>query len=221
MLSQMSDREKTAYITEKLGDLHSPLEWVYLQELRIGGGYGKDSEQRLDGFAIAYAPSKQNRAIVYEVKVSRSDFMSEIKKPIKRRRGLAYSNEFYFVCPQGMVKVEEVPPECGLIEVSEQGDLLITTKAPFRDTFPLPRNFIASVLRRLDRERLYNFLKQMDEDTWVKETGNVVLGVLADHIDRWANYTQGSKEIPDKIAAALRDVRNDVLQEMINKKLMR
>lgn len=221
MLFSLSDTEKTIYITNKLGDLHPPTEWVFLQELRVGGGHAKESLQRLDAFALSYLPSRQNKAVVYEVKVSRSDFFSEIKKPIKRRKGLVYSNEFYFACPQGLVKIEEVPPECGLIEVTAEGALLVTIKAPYRDTFPLPRNFIGSILRRLDKERLYAFLQQMDEDEWLRETGNIMLEVLANHIDKWAHYSQGSKEMPDKIAVALRDLRHDVLQTMIQKGLMR
>jgi hypothetical protein len=221
MLSSMTDTEKTQYITNKLADLHPPTEWVYLKELRIGGGHAKESLQRLDAFALSYLPSRQNKAVVYEVKSSRSDFFSEIKKPIKRRKGLTFSNEFYFACPQGLVKIEEIPPECGLIEVTESGELITTIRAPFRDTFPLPRNFIGSILRRLDKDRLYNYLQQMDETEWMIETGNIMLEVLATHIEKWADFSQGSKEIPDKIAMALRDLRYDVLQEMIKKGVMR
>lgn len=39
------------------------------------------------------------KRVCYEVKISRADFLSELKQPIKRRIGLRYSNEFYFVTP--------------------------------------------------------------------------------------------------------------------------
>jgi hypothetical protein len=50
------------------------------------------------------------------VKVSRADFLGELRQPIKRRMGMRYSNEFYFVAPGGLVNPDEVPVDCGLIE---------------------------------------------------------------------------------------------------------
>jgi hypothetical protein len=39
------------------------------------------------------------KRVCHEVKTSRGDFLSELKHPIKRRIGMRYSNEFYFVTP--------------------------------------------------------------------------------------------------------------------------
>jgi len=49
------------------------------------------------------------KRVCYEVKTSRGDFLSELKQPLKRRLGMRYSNEFYFVTPAGLVKAEEIP----------------------------------------------------------------------------------------------------------------
>ena len=43
----------------------------------------------------------------------RGDFVSELKHPIKRRIGIRYSNEFYFVTPAALVSAGEIPSECG------------------------------------------------------------------------------------------------------------
>ena len=52
-----------------------------------------------------------------EIKVSRADFLAEIKrKPLKRRAGLRLSNESYFVAPKGIIEIDELPPEAGLLE---------------------------------------------------------------------------------------------------------
>jgi hypothetical protein len=50
------------------------------------------------------------------VKTSRVDFLGELKHPLKRRMGMRYSNEFYFVTPARLVEIAEIPAECGLIE---------------------------------------------------------------------------------------------------------
>jgi len=91
-------------------------EWLFLRELRMGIGKRKGSVQRLDAFALNSLPHTGMKRVCYEAKVSRADFLGELKQPLKRRMGMRYSNEFYFVTPPGLVAGSEIPPECGLIE---------------------------------------------------------------------------------------------------------
>jgi hypothetical protein len=96
----------------------STSEWIFLRELRVGTGFHGNAAQRLDAFALNCLPHTSMRRVCYEVKTSRADFLCEIKQPLKRRRiGLRYSNEFYFVTPVGLFNDSEVPIECGLVEV--------------------------------------------------------------------------------------------------------
>ena len=44
-------------------------------------------------------------------------FLCELKHPLKRRMGMRYSNEFCFVTPPGLLRVEEIPHGCGWLEV--------------------------------------------------------------------------------------------------------
>ena len=52
-----------------------------------------------------------------EVKVSRSDWLSELKDPMKRAPIVAISARFYFASPAGMTLPAELPEGCGLIEI--------------------------------------------------------------------------------------------------------
>lgn len=140
--------------------------WAYFEELRVGTGYRDGAEQRLDAWAMSLWPSKGLVRITYEVKVSRADFRRELKAPLKRRIGLLYSNLFYFVTPVGLLKPEEIPPECGLIEVGsatrmaglpdvfvlslddDRPHASVTVPAPFRDTPPPGWRFLAAIARR-------------------------------------------------------------------------
>jgi hypothetical protein len=54
------------------------------------------------------------RRVCYEVKASRADFLCEMKQHLKRRIGLRYSNEFYFVTPVGLLRSSELPIDAGL-----------------------------------------------------------------------------------------------------------
>jgi hypothetical protein len=63
------------------------------------------------------------KRICYEVKTSRADFRTEMKNPLKKRIGMRFSNEFYFVTPAGMLETHEVPADCGLMEVGRAASI--------------------------------------------------------------------------------------------------
>lgn len=148
----------------------STSEWIFLRELRVGTGYQRGAAQRLDAFALNCFAHNSMKRVCYEVKTSRADFLCEMKQPLKRRIGLRYSNEFYFVSPIGLLRTGEVPVECGLIEVgifSEQDRTArtvdanwfahfdqahgtyccVTVPAPWRETPGPTWQFVAGMLR--------------------------------------------------------------------------
>ena len=123
-------------------------DWLFFEELRVGTGYAVDAEQRIDAYSIHPFPSRGLARVAYEVKISRSDFLAEIKKPQKRRRAMLLSNLFYFVAPAGLIRIEELPVDCGLIEVTGKGYLNTVVKAPHRDIASPPWLFVAALVRR-------------------------------------------------------------------------
>jgi len=151
-------------------------EWLFLRELRVGSGRGggRQSLQRLDAFALNCYPHKAMRRVCYEVKLSRADFLSELRQPLKRRIGMRYSNEFYFVTPAGMVDAAEIPAGCGLIEAgvgeveeyrralekqegffhfdpASRGYCVLVLPAPWRDTPGPTWELTAAMLRHQRR----------------------------------------------------------------------
>ena len=153
-------------------------EWAFFEELRAGTGYrtydyqkGKvkpfNPEQRFDAWAINLYPSKHHEKIVYEIKVNRSDFLNEINNPEKREQALHLSNYFYFATPKGLVSLEEIPEECGLIEVDENLNSRIKKKAPYRDSDVLMWQFFCSVARRacIAERQVKDLEKQIQSDS--------------------------------------------------------
>jgi hypothetical protein len=115
-------RAATLTCTEVLSLLERSLhasraEWLFFRELKLGTGRRNGSMQRLDAFALNTLPHTAMKRVCYEVKLSRADFLAELRHPLKRRVGMRYSNEVYFVTPAAMVTPAEIPPECGLVEV--------------------------------------------------------------------------------------------------------
>ena len=69
----------------------------------------------------------------YEIKLSRGDFLADDKWP----EYLPLCNEFSFVCPEGVIKTDELPKEVGLLVTSKNGKRLFTRKkAPHRQIEP-------------------------------------------------------------------------------------
>ena len=200
----------TEQVTQVIIDSLDPKEWAAFKEMKMGAGLDKDVMQRFDVYAINYYRSKRYMTRCFEIKVSRSDFLSEMKKPLKRRAAVRLSNEMYFVAPKGLIKIEEIPVECGLLEVEENGNIIQTVPAPFRDIMPLPNSLIAAISRRADKGRLKEWLIENKP----KVVNRTALAVLEEQIERYKNYNTGNKEVPDKIANALRDVYYEV-QELL------
>lgn len=152
--------QDTKMILKALRRRHPEKEWAFFEELRAGTGWGTvrwgrddkgnhNPEQRFDAWAINLYPSKNFLRIVYEIKVSRSDFLREIKHPEKRSQALAMSNQFYFVAPVGLIKPDELPPEAGLIEVKDEWESRMKVKAPVREAEGPTWQFFASIARRM------------------------------------------------------------------------
>jgi len=132
-------------ITQMLFDRHSAHNgWACFPQLRNSTGYVR-GERTFDFYAIHTWPSKVTK-IAYEIKVSRSDWLHEIGKPHKRRSAMKYSNEFYFVAPTGMIKPEEVPEECGLLEAHPKS-FRRKVIAKYRKIDSLDEVFVLSLLR--------------------------------------------------------------------------
>jgi hypothetical protein len=206
----------TKEVTEKLKNAHDPKEWAVFQELKIGAGLDKSVMQRFDLWVVNYYRSKRYMTRCYEVKVSRSDFLKEINTPLKRRAGLRLSNEFYFVTPKGLLDIMEIPVECGLLEVGDDGSIEQTVPAPFRDIMPLPNSLVAAISRRADKDRLKDWT--LNHAT-PKKINKAAMAVLSHHIDKWKNYSHGNKEVPDQIANALRDVYYDIVEALNSDKV--
>lgn len=69
--------------------------------------------------------------IVHEVKVNRSDLLSDLRSPTKRAAYLQLSSECWYVVRAGIATADEIPPECGVLVASETA-LDVARPAPKR-----------------------------------------------------------------------------------------
>lgn len=93
---------------------------------------------------------RANHSILIEIKVSKNDFKTDLKK-IYRKEGFGIGLTRYYLCPTDLIKIEELPDKWGLLYCNEKGKItIIKYSEAFRN-----RNFnqeliiMQSVIRRL------------------------------------------------------------------------
>lgn len=110
----------------------------------------------------------------YEVKISRGDFLAD-----KKKRKFKYyeqevfrlmPNRFHYVCPTGLIQVNEIPKYAGLIYYNEGGILEVIKKAPLINKLKHDSIKIMSKIVRLKCERMYLGAARMTyENNLIKE----------------------------------------------------
>lgn len=126
-MSDLFTNEKPAKITAEmivklLREKHS--EDVFVTECKDGPTQSA-SHFRMDAWAMNR--SWANPCVsAYEVKVSRADFLGDNKW----RSYLPCCNQLSFVCPRGLIRIDELPAEVGLYYVASTGGRLTTQRKP-------------------------------------------------------------------------------------------
>lgn len=90
--------------------------YVHLKNFRPSMGW-KGELRYLDLWVLELSPASGMMAHAVEVKISRTDWLRELKLPLKRRPAEACSNFMWAAAPLGLIKPEELPPFWGLMEI--------------------------------------------------------------------------------------------------------
>lgn len=136
---------RTHEIEAALGKSYVQPEWVIFFEVpNSTGGHSR----RADAIAMNMWPSRGLEIRGMEIKVSRGDFINEMKNPAKAEAIAKYCNSFYLVVPSGLVSEKEIPVSWGLITVSDKFVVRIQKQSEYNKTpEPLTKTFTASLLR--------------------------------------------------------------------------
>lgn len=77
--------------------------------------------------AIGWRPYRHARSgsVVVEVKVSRADFLADANKPHRKVAVDGMGAYRYFMAPEGVIKLADLPAKWGLVEVNARGHLKV------------------------------------------------------------------------------------------------
>jgi hypothetical protein len=145
------------------------MRWVFCTHVRDAAGF--DGLRTADAVALDLWPSKGLELHGFEVKISRADWLRELKHPDKHRGVGRYCDRWWLVVPdRTIVRAGELPTDWGLIECREPKpirdvpgmydwqrerllrdaeDAAVRTvrAAPKRSAEPLSRTFVAALMR--------------------------------------------------------------------------
>lgn len=140
---------------------------LFLREfpLRSGVQKGRGRTQKIDALMIGVAAGYGHHRTAYEVKIDRKDYFREIAAPEKRRPAIDVSDQFYFATPEGLIAENEIPPECGLIEVADHGPCIIKN-APRRKAKDLDWPTTIDIARRAFQLGQQDWAKREPLDAW-------------------------------------------------------
>lgn len=86
----------------------------------VGGLFGGE---RCDAFG--YRWGSNGGSIVVEAKVSRSDFLADAKKPHRNGEVLGMGDFRYYICPEGLIRIDDLPERWGLLWVTKRGHVKV------------------------------------------------------------------------------------------------
>ncbi len=121
-------------------------EWAVFRQVCEAGTGGA---RYADAIAMNLFPSRGMEVHGFEVKVSRGDWLRELKHPEKADPLARFCDRWWIVAAERPLVVEgELPPTWGLL-VPRAGTLYAVVPAEKRAAEPLSRGFIATLLRRV------------------------------------------------------------------------
>lgn len=89
---------------------------VALSEIKSGW-----SGEVPDAVGFRSMGNNQDGSVVVEVKVSRSDFLADFKKPHRSGDTTGIGLYRYYMCPEGLINPDELPERWGLLYVNSRG----------------------------------------------------------------------------------------------------
>ncbi len=135
---------ESAYLAALRARFSAP-EYALVSHVRNGTGFQRTT-RTADALAMSLWPSRGLEFHGIEIKVSRGDWLRELKDPAKAEEIGQFCERWWIAAPPTVVRAEELPKAWGLL-VAKAGKLVVAVDAPARATLPITRPFLAALMR--------------------------------------------------------------------------
>ncbi len=137
----------SACVVEKaLRERYAPPQWAFFTQVKPSTGW-RGPDRYADALALDTWPSSGMELHGFEIKVSRGDWLRELKDPSKADALARYCDRWWIAAPKGLVQVEELPKTWGLYEYAG-GKLRAKVRGGLIEAVPVDRGLVAMLLRR-------------------------------------------------------------------------
>lgn len=100
-------------------------------------------------------------SVLFEIKVSRSDFLADNKKPFRINPEKGVGRYRFYVCPAGMINISDLPKQWGLIwEVNGKLEIVINPFCRNDKMFSCHQNRHEEINLQAERDILYSALRR-------------------------------------------------------------
>lgn len=125
-LAHRSEKEMTQFLAKHFAPPH----YAFLSQVRNGTGFARKTTRTADGLAMSLWPSRGIHLNGIEIKVSHSDFVSEIRNP-EKAEDIARFCHYWWICAPNVkvAPVAELPANWGLLVLDDAGEKLVVEKA--------------------------------------------------------------------------------------------
>lgn len=150
----MVKMEKTKDIIQALRTKYSAPIYAFLTN--VGNSTGYACNRYADAIAMCLWESRGLEIIGFEIKVSRTDWLKEMKKPSKADPIANYCDSWYLVLgDKDILRFGELPMSWGLMVPHTKSELKVVKESKRNlKPKPLDKNFVAAVLRRTTEQLL-------------------------------------------------------------------
>lgn len=177
--------------------------------------------RRMDAVAVGCWPSRGMYLHAIEIKVSRADFLKEIRDPGKAEAIAQYCDSMFVAVPKGMVDAEELPKKWGLFEVSGSGSVRLAAKPGKLKIKKIDRAFNAALVRAVVEQQSeeVKLAKRVDKarsDAWADakehyESTNETLTEknreLNAELSKWRSFGHSYRKLkPEQVGRLLKSL---------------
>ncbi len=136
----------TKQILGLLRDRHQPPDYAWATEVRTDDQHVRYA----DAVAFDLRP-RMPLLHAYEIKISRGDWLHELRDPSKSQAARVLVDYWWVVAPPGVVRPKELPPGAGYLEARDTGlAQMVAARYLTTGMDRLDRGFMATFLRRVD-----------------------------------------------------------------------
>ena len=155
----------TGELLKKLAVKYPSPGYAFLAQVRNGTGY-LNVTRTADAMVMSLWPSRGLELIGFELKVSRGDWLNELKNPEKAEEMVKYCDRWYVVAPdESVIKPDEVPSSWGLMLATGRGkSIKIIKEAPELKAEKCDRLFLASLMRNITERTISRDLVNVSID---------------------------------------------------------